>query len=166
MPAKVSVPDSLSSLLHRFRSCFTAPEPGSYLKCLEVGIERNFTQDPLLGFRLLNDIALRAMSPAINDPASAVQAIDSIENLLSTLADRDLAVGLIVDDAGSPRVVFDAPGWDEFLAAGADEIAETPMHPMSRRRLRAMLEQLLDIAPHERHPGLEQRIAALHRTDR
>ena len=144
----------------------TAPEPGSYLKCLEVGIERNFTQDPLLGFRLLNDIALRAMSPAINDPASAVQAIDSIENPLSNLADRDLAVGLIVDDAGSPRVVFDAPGWDEFLAAGADEIAETPMHPMIRRRLRAMLEQLLDIAPPERHPGLEQRIAALHRTDR
>lgn len=142
----------------------TAPGPDPLLKCLEVGIERSFTQDPLFGFRLLNDIALRAMSSAINDPASVVQAIDCIENLLSTLADRDLAVGLIVDDAGSPRVLFDAPGWEEFLAAGADEIAETPMQPMVRRRLRAMLEHLLAIAPPERRAGVEHRIAELDRT--
>jgi len=115
----------------------------------------------LFGFRLLNDLALRAMSSAINDPASAAQAIDSIENLLSTLADRDLAVGLIVDDAGSPRVVFDAPGWEEFLAAGADEIAETLMQPMVRRRLRAMLEHLMIIAPPERRAPIAIRIAKL-----
>jgi uncharacterized membrane protein len=144
----------------------SAPEPGLYLKCLEVGIERNFTQDPLLGFRLLNDIALRAMSSAVNDPASAVQAIDSIENLLSTLVARDLAVGLIVDDGGTPRVLFDAPGWEEFLAAGADEIAETPMHPMVRRRLRAMLEHLLAVSPPERHRAVEHRLAELDKAGR
>ena len=144
----------------------SAPEPGLYLKCLEVGIERNFTQDPFLGFRLLNDIALRAMSSAVNDPASAVQAIDGIENLLSTLAARDLAVGLIVDDGGTPRVLFDAPGWEEFLAAGADEIAETPMHPMVSRRLRAMLQHLLAVSPPERHRAVEHRLAQLDRAGR
>ena len=144
----------------------SAPEPGLYLKCLEVGIERNFTQDPLLGFRLLNDIALRAMSSAVNDPASAVQAIDGIENLLSTLAARDLAVGLIVDDGGTPRVLFDAPGWEEFLAAGADEIAETPMHPMVSRRLRAMLQHLLAVSPPERHRAVEHRLAELDKAGR
>jgi len=144
----------------------TAPAPDPLLKCLEVGIERSFTQDPLFGFRLLNDLALRAMSSAINDPASAAQAIDSIENLLSTLADRDLAVGLIVDDAGSPRVLFDAPGWEEFLAAGADEIAETRMQPMVRRRLRAMLDHLMNIAPPERRRAVEHRLAELDRAER
>ena len=104
------------------------------------------------------------MSTAINDPASAVQAIDCLENLLSTLADRDLAVGLIVDDAGSPQVVFDAPGWEEFLAAGADEVAETPMHPMVRRRLRGMLQHLMDIAPAERRAAIADRIADLDKT--
>jgi len=108
---------------------------------------------------VLNDIALRAMSSAINGPASAVQAIDCIENLLSTLTDRDLAVGLIVDDSGSPRVVFDAPGCEEPLAAAADEIAETPTHPLIRRRLRGMLEHLLAIVPPERHQAVEHRIA-------
>ena len=99
------------------------------------------------------------MSTAINDPASTVQAIDCIENLLSTLTDRDLAVGLIVDDNGAPRVVFDAPDWERFLAAGTDEIAETPMQPMARRRLRAMLEHLLQIAPAERRAPIASRIA-------
>ena len=58
--------------------------------------------------------------------------------------------GLIVDDTGTPRVLFDAPDWEEFLAAGADEIAEAPMQPMVRRRLRAMLEHLVAVAPIER----------------
>jgi uncharacterized membrane protein len=115
----------------------------------------------LFGFRLLNDLTLRAMSPAINDPASAAQAIDSIENLLSTLVNRDLAVGLIIDDNGTPRVVFDAPDWEDFLTAGADEIAETPMQPMVRRRLRGMLEHLLDVAPAERRAPIARRIADL-----
>jgi uncharacterized membrane protein len=136
-------------------------ERRSVLTCLEVGIDRNFTQDPLLGFRLLNDIALRAMSTAINDPASAVQAIDSIESLLTTLVRRDLAVGVVVDDTDTPRVLFDAHDWDEFLAAGVDEIAQTAMHPMIRRRLRAMLALVLAGAPDERRAGVEQRMAAL-----
>ena len=139
-----------------------APLGPPVLNCLEVGIDRNFTQDPLLGFRLLNDIALRAMSTAINDPASAVQAIDAVEGLLTVLVGRDLAVGVITDDSSDkPRVIFHAAGWEEFLAAGVDEIAETPMHPMIRRRLRVMLELLLSLAPDERHPGIEQRLEGL-----
>jgi len=136
-------------------------DPGSLLKCLELGIDRTFEQDPLLGFRLLNDIALRAMSTAINDPATAVQALDSIENLLTALVVRDLAIGVIDDDTNTGRVVFDAHDWEDFLAAGADDIVETNMHPMVRRRLRTMLEHILAAAPVDRRPSVEQRIAAL-----
>lgn len=143
-----------------------APDPRPFLKCLEVGIDRNFTQDPFFGFRLLNDIALRAMSAATNDPASAVQAIDCVESLLLALAPRDLAIGVIVDDTTTPRVVFDARDWEEFLAAGTDEIAETRMHPMIQRRLRMMLEHLIAVAPPARRTCIEQRIADLDRADR
>ena len=96
----------------------TPPDPRPLLKCLELGIDRTIDQDPLFGFRLLNDIALRAMSPAINDPATAVQALDSIENLLTVLVRRDLAIGVIDDDTNTCRVIFDAYDWDDFLAAG------------------------------------------------
>jgi uncharacterized membrane protein len=109
---------------------------------------------------LLNDIALRAMSVAINDPATTVQALDSIENLLTVLVRRDLAIGVVDDDTHTCRVVFDAYEWEDFLTAGTDEIAETPMHPMVQRRLRQMLEHVHASAPDERRPSLERRIAA------
>jgi uncharacterized membrane protein len=137
------------------------PDPRQLLKCLELGLERNFTQDPLFGFRLLNDIALRAMSTAVNDPATAVQAIDAIESLLRVLAVRDLDVGVVVDDAGTPRVLFQAPGWEDFLAAGADEILSMTMHPMIRRRLRTMLDEIAGLAPAERRAAVDRRIAQL-----
>ena len=138
----------------------TPPDPRPLLKCLELGIDRTIDQDPLYGFRLLNDIALRAMSTAINDPATAVQALDSIENLLTVLVRRDLAIGVIDDDANTRRVVFDAYGWEDFLSAGADEIAETGMQPMVQRRLRKMLEQVHANAPVERRRSVEHRLAA------
>ena len=138
------------------------PEPPAVLKYLEVGIDRNFTQDPLLGFRLLNDLALRAMSAAINDPASVVQAIDSIESLLAVLVRRDLGIGNVMDDdTNTPRVIFDGHDWDDFLAAGVEEIAQTPRPPMVDRRLREMLDHVLSIAPDERRPSIERRIDAL-----
>ena len=135
------------------------PDPDSLLECLDVGIDRSFAQDPLLGFRLLNDIALRAMSTAINDPATAVQALDSIESLLTTIVVRDLAIGVL--ESGKGRVILDVFDWEKFLAAGVDEIAETQMHPMVRRRLLVVLDRVLAVAPAERRPTVEQRIARM-----
>jgi uncharacterized membrane protein len=134
------------------------------LDSFEVGLDRTFDQDPLFGFRLLNDLALRAMSTAVNDPATAVQAIDSIEGLLCTLAPRHLAIGQVIDAGGAPRVLFTAPDWETFLAAGADEIRDVRMHPMVRRRLRTMLEQVRAVAPPERRGSVDRRIEELART--
>jgi uncharacterized membrane protein len=150
-----------NAVVLEFWDARAVPEAGAVLKYLEVGIDRNFNQDPLLGFRLLNDIALRAMSAAINDPASVIQAIESIESLLTVLVQRDLAIGLVMDDANTARVIFNAHDWADFLAAGVDEIAQTPRPPMVDRRLRAMLEQVLSVAPERRRPSIEQRMAEL-----
>jgi len=137
----------------------SAPDPETLLRFLEVGIERNLTQDPLLGFRLLNDIALRALSTGINDPATAVQALDCIEGLLLTLVVRDLAIGVISDETSTTRVLLNAPDWETFLAAGVDEIACLPAHPMVARRLGMLLEQVGNAAPDERRASVQSRIA-------
>jgi uncharacterized membrane protein len=137
------------------------PDPEVLLRCLEVAIERNLTQDPLLGFRLLNDIALRADSSAINDPATAVQALDCIEGLLLTLVTRDLAIEIITDNTNTTRVLLEDPDWETFLAAGVDEIACLPAHPMVGRRLRTLLEQVDAAAPEERRPSVQQRLIDL-----
>ena len=46
------------------------------------GSERTLEQDPMFAFRILVDIALKALSPAINDPTTAVLAIDQVHRLL------------------------------------------------------------------------------------
>ena len=137
------------------------PDPAKLLRCIQVGADRNLSQDPLFGFRLLNDMALRALSTGVNDPATAVQVLDAIETLLLTLVVRDLAIGVVSDATTTPRVMLDDPDWDTFLAAGTDEITCIPMHPMVRRRLSVLLEQILAIAPEVRRPGVERRIVTL-----
>ena len=82
---------------------------------LVTGQERTFHQDPLLAFRLLADIGLRALSPAVNDPATAVQVLETIESLLVPLVTRDLDVADIADDAGAVKVVLALPSWDDYL---------------------------------------------------
>src|SRR6266700_2863838 len=66
-----------------------------------TGQERTFHQDPLFAFRLLADISPRALSLAVNDPATAVQVLDTIESLLQPLVSRDLDVADVADNAGA-----------------------------------------------------------------
>jgi uncharacterized membrane protein len=77
-------------------------------EAIEVGRERTFEQDPKYPLRLLADIAIKALSPAVNDPTTAVQAIDQIEDLLRRLGRRSLDAGCVNDEQGALRLVFHA----------------------------------------------------------
>ena len=68
---------------------------------------RTWEQDPLLAFRLLVDIGLRAQSPAINDPATCRHSINAVSGLLRYLADRHLTIGDITDPGGQVRLCFE-----------------------------------------------------------
>jgi uncharacterized membrane protein len=128
------------------------------LTAFEAGIERSFAQDGLLAFRLLNDIGLRALSTAINDPFTAIQALDAIEDLLRTLANRQLAVGVVHGSTSHSAVLLMLPGWEEFLQAGIDELAHAGRDtPTVRRRLQVLLDHLIAISPSIRRPPLERR---------
>ncbi|MFC8256890.1 DUF2254 family protein [Streptomyces sp. NPDC057291] len=72
--------------------------------CVRFGPSRTVEQDAAYGFRLLADIAIRALSPAVNDPTTAVQALDQIEDALLCLSDRPLGPAWLVDRRG--RVVL------------------------------------------------------------
>jgi uncharacterized membrane protein len=105
---------------------------------LVTGPERTFHQDPLFAFRLLADIALRALSPAVNDPATAVQVLETIEGLLQLLVSRDLDVAEVADDAGTVRVVLALPSWDDYLRTAPDDLLESAAQsPMVLLRARA-----------------------------
>ena len=126
---------------------------------LGTGQERTFDQDPLFAFRLLADIGLRALSPAVNDPATTVDVLDTIESLLALLVSRDLDVARVTDDAGVVRVVRALPSWDDYLRVALDDLTEAASgSPMVLLRARALLSGLLATAPPQRQPPLTWRL--------
>ena len=126
---------------------------------LVTGPERTFDQDPLFAFRLLADIALRALSPAVNDPATAVQVLDTMESLLQALVSRDLDVADVADNTGTVRVVLALPSWDDYLRTGLDDLIESASQsPMVLLRTRALLTSLRDAAPPARQPPITRRL--------
>jgi len=127
--------------------------------------ERTIDQDPLYALRLLVDIATRALSPAVNDPTTAVQTLDRIEAILELLANRRLDQGTIRDDQGTVRLIIPLPSWEDFLAVSLTEIRHygaTSAQVM--RRQRALLDDLILDVPPSRRPALEDQLTLLDQT--
>jgi uncharacterized membrane protein len=128
-----------------------------------LGGERTFEHDPKYAIRLLVDIAIKALSPAVNDPTTAVQALDQIEDLLLRLGRRRLEIGAFRDRAGAVRLVMPYPEWDDFLTLAFDEIrycGATSVQVM--RRMKALAADLIRALPAERHEALRHQ---QHRLD-
>jgi len=124
-------------------------------KAIRMGTQRTFEQDPKYAVQLLRDIAIRALSPAVNDPTTAVQALDQIEDLLLRLGRRLLEVGEVRDHSGRLRLVFPVPSWEDFLDLAFSEIRSYGRESMQvMRRMKALLSDLIDALPKERAPAL------------
>ena len=89
---------------------------------LQIAPERSIPGDPPWGFRLLVDIAIRALSPAVNDPTTAVQALDALEGLLSVLAQRSEQPGTFADEQGVVRLRMPVMSWRSYLVLSFQEI--------------------------------------------
>jgi uncharacterized membrane protein len=136
--------------------------PAHVLAHVGTGPERTLFQDTLFGFRQLVDIAEKALSPAINDPTTAVQAIDRLHDLLRRLAVRPMHSGRYHDEDGELRLVVRAPTWEHFVHLAFDEIRHYGIASIQvPRRLRAALLDLKRAAPEERHPALDEQLDAL-----
>jgi uncharacterized membrane protein len=120
-----------------------------------LGAERSFAQDPMLALRLLADIALRALSPAVNDPATAVDALDATEGLLRILAVRELRVADLVDDKHVPRIRLELPTWEDYLRTAVEDLLPVAANiPMVLDRLQRLLTALLELSPPARPDAL------------
>jgi uncharacterized membrane protein len=129
------------------------------------GPERTLEQDPLFGFRILVDIALKALSPAINDPTTGVLAIDQIQRLLSAVGGRHLQGEVIADRDGQPRVIWRTPDWGDYVHLACHEIRICGgNNAQIARRMRAMLETLVAALPADRHAALLEARKLLDRT--
>jgi uncharacterized membrane protein len=134
-------------------------------RAFTLGAERTFEQDPKYAIRLLVDIAIKALSPAVNDPTTAVQALDQIEDLLRRLGLRRLEIGAIRDRDGLLRLVVPHPAWDDFLALAFDEIRYCGAGSVQvMRRMKALAADLISALPPERHKPLRHQQRMLSAT--
>ncbi|MBS0525569.1 MAG: DUF2254 domain-containing protein [Proteobacteria bacterium] len=127
-----------------------------------LGAERTLEQDATFSFRVIVDIAIKALSKAINDPTTAVLAIDQLHRLLRAVGRRHLHDDVINDANGKPRVIFRTPNWDDFVELSCREIRLYGAgNYQIARRLRAMLENLAATLPENRRPALLKELGLL-----
>ena len=130
-----------------------------------LGTERTMEQDPTFSFRILVDIAIKALSAAINDPTTAVLAIDQLQRLLRLVGLRNLRGEEFRDKAGELRLVFRTPNWEDFVHLACTEIRHCGGGSIQvMRRMRSMLENLIETLPPHRHAELRQQLELLDRT--
>ncbi len=110
---------------------------------VSTGFERTAAQDIAFGLRQLTDVAIRALSPGINDPTTAVHALGHCSALLVELAGRDLRSRTLRDEDDEIRVVVRRPDFRQLL----DEAVAQPRRygasdPAVLARILALLDEL------------------------
>lgn len=139
--------------------------PDALCQSVAVGQERTLEQDPTFAFRIMVDIASKALSPAINDPTTAVLAIDQIHHLLRSVGGRCLDDERVRDASGRLRLIYRTPDWQDFVHLAVTEIRHFGSESIQvARRLRAMLENLIHNLPAERTALLQKELDLLSRS--
>lgn len=128
------------------------------------GAERTMEQDPTFAFRIVVDIALRALSPAINDPTTAVLAIDQLHRMLRAVGMQNLRTDERLNARGRVRVVFRTPNWEDFVKLSLTEIRGCGASNLQViRRLRSMIENLTETLPAHRVAAIMQELSLIDR---
>jgi uncharacterized membrane protein len=85
-------------------------------RAVRIGFERTLEQDAALGIRQLVDMACKALSPAVNDPYTAVQAVDHLSVIFCALAVRPLGDWVTADPGGGAAVIVPGRRFGDYLA--------------------------------------------------
>jgi uncharacterized membrane protein len=131
-----------------------------------LGLERTIEQDPAFAIRIMVDVANKALSPAVNDPTTAVQVINYLAEILRAIGSSDLETRAeLRDSRGIVRLVVSTPRWEDYLSLAVMEIREYGAESVQvMRRLRAMLEELRDVVRPEHVPAVDEELARLSTT--
>jgi uncharacterized membrane protein len=136
---------------------------GRLRKMIVLGRERTIEQDPAFAIRIIVDIADRALAAGVNDPTTAVQALNHLSEVLRLIGTTDFSQSRWpADDAVHTGVVIPARSWEDYLALGVTEIREYGSRAIQvMRRMRAMLEELRDEVRPEQRAAVQEELARL-----
>jgi uncharacterized membrane protein len=139
-----------------------APEGGLGPEVLEgvqeafyFGRERSFRQDFAFGLRQLSDIALKGLSPGVNDPTTAMQAMDRMEAILAALASKALPQRVRERRIGGSTVLLKVGhyGFDDVVGLAFDQIRRAAFTSGQVAVLERLLEILDRLAEENELPG-------------
>jgi uncharacterized membrane protein len=119
-----------------------------------TGPHRTLTQDPVFAIDQLVEIAIRAISPAVNDPFTALTCIDWLSDGLCKISGRALAEGVYRDRLGQVRLIEFETSYDRIVNRAFDKIRQSGrgMPPVSIRLLDAIAHVIEDTtSPGQRH---------------
>ena len=140
MVGQYLAPGAPTLRIHGGRS---TPDPAHARRVVVLARQRTIDQDPAFVLRMLVDIAIRALSPAVNDPTTAVQALDRIEGLLVELYRRAPGPAFVFDTDRVAIGRVPAPNWTEYLELGLTEIRHYGASSAQvGRRLHALYDHL------------------------
>lgn len=135
-------------------------------KAYSINCHRTVEQDPAFGIRQIVDIALKALSPGVNDTSTAVICIDYLTVILARLVSRQFPLSHCYDD-GALRVINHVPTFEDLLDEAFDQIrrsaegnvsimarmlgaidtlASLTNSPSHRRALKAQLQLIAELA--------------------
>jgi uncharacterized membrane protein len=128
-----------------------------------IGEARTVEQDAAFGLRQLVDIALKALSPGINDATTAVSCVDYLGALLVRLADRRIESPVRASE-GAVRVLARGPSFDGLLRLACDEIRQNARGTVSvLHRLLTMLADVAEATPDPtRRALIAEQLALVH----
>jgi uncharacterized membrane protein len=126
---------------------------------ITVQRERDVAADPAFGIRQLTDIGLRALSPGVNDPTTAITCIGYVQGALERLATRAFPETLQRPEPEGTLVAITATSFEDVLHEPFADLARVASE--DARVVRAMLDALAGIAAAAVEAGAGDRAAAV-----
>lgn len=126
------------------------------------GANRTPHQDVGLGIIELVDIAVKALSPSINDPTTAMTAIHEIGHVVLEVGRRATGDLHVDSEDGRPRVVRPRLGFASAVHLAFDQLRHFgASNPAVAMRIATVLRTLLTLLPEARHPPLHAQLSLL-----
>jgi uncharacterized membrane protein len=123
----------------------------------DLGPSRTLQQDVEFGVLQIVDIALKAISPAVNDPTTAISCVDQLSRILIRFASREQPESLLFDPPGVVRVAIKWIDFERLLDSAFEQIRMYAKGDLavSLRLLRALNDIAIGAPPKHRRALVE-----------
>ena len=134
-------------------------------RLVALGVERTIEQDPSFAIRVMVDVATRALSPAVNDPTTAVQVLDHLGETLRMIGTTPSPADAASSATITTGVIMPVRTWPDILLLAVTEIREYGGGSIQVvRRLRALLEELRSQVLPENRAAVDEEVRRLDAT--